>query len=158
MEVKKKGAQYCKRDLGLFEEERTLRPGAISCTSAQMQRDQFLDQEAASIIPAASAGDTCDAEFCLSEGLDTLKLPEELGLGVVGREELGELTTDDGYHDSVEQSGNLGESNCDVEWKREFESSRIAVLSSSLSLFSLRISFKLPGKSVSMYLRVLVDL
>nr|GLL37611.1 uncharacterized protein LOC109156869 isoform X2 [Ipomoea trifida] len=25
MEVKKKGAQYCKRDLGLFEEERTLR-------------------------------------------------------------------------------------------------------------------------------------
>nr|GMC68537.1 hypothetical protein CR513_60246 [Ipomoea batatas] len=110
------------------------------------------------IIPAASAGDTCDAEFCLSEGLDTLKLPEELGLGVVGREELGELTTDDGYHDSVEQSGNLGESNCDVEWRREFKSSMIAVLSSSLSLFSLRISFELPGKSVSMYLRVLVDL
>lgn len=54
-------------------------------------------------MPAASAGETCDTELCLSVGLWTPKLPEELGLGVPGREDPGEweLPTDGGYHDSL---------------------------------------------------------
>nr|GLL42217.1 26S proteasome non-ATPase regulatory subunit 2 homolog A-like [Ipomoea trifida] len=36
MDVKKKGAQYCKRDLGLFEEERTLRFSTLPDTNASL--------------------------------------------------------------------------------------------------------------------------
>lgn len=60
------------------------------------------------MIPAASAGETFDIEFDRSGGLGMLKLLEELALGVVGSEELVELTTDGGYHESVEISCGCG--------------------------------------------------
>lgn len=50
------------------------------------------------IMHAASAGETCDAELGLSVGLWAPKLPEELGLGVAGREDPGELLADGAYH------------------------------------------------------------
>lgn len=53
------------------------------------------------IMPAASAGDTFDKEFGRSVGLDRPKLPDVLDPGVVGREELDELITEGGYHESV---------------------------------------------------------
>lgn len=60
------------------------------------------------MIPAASAGETFEKEFDRSGGLDTLKLLEEVTLDVGGREELVELTTDGGYHESVEISCGCG--------------------------------------------------
>lgn len=53
------------------------------------------------MMPAASAGETLDKEFCRSVGLDMPKLPDVLDPGVVGREELDELMTEGGYHESV---------------------------------------------------------
>lgn len=50
------------------------------------------------IMPAASAGETCDRGCDCSVGLCKFKLPKELILGVAGREESGE-TTDGGYQD-----------------------------------------------------------
>lgn len=54
-------------------------------------------------MPAASAGETCDKECGRSVALGP-KLPEEVTLGVAGREEPGELATDGGYHESVDTS------------------------------------------------------
>lgn len=55
----------------------------------------------AEIMPAASAGETCDGDCGLSESLCELEWLEEVLPGVPGREEL----TDGGYHDCVETSG-----------------------------------------------------
>lgn len=52
------------------------------------------------MIPEA-AGETWDEELGRSAGLDTLKLLEELTLGVAGREGLGVLTADGEYHESI---------------------------------------------------------
>lgn len=60
------------------------------------------------MMPAASAGETCDGDCGRSEGLCILKLLEALLLGVEGREALGELTTDGGYHDCPEISCGRG--------------------------------------------------
>ena len=60
------------------------------------------------IIPAASAGETCDGDCGLSEVLCELKLLEEALLGVPGRDEFGELTTDGGYQDCEEPSCGRG--------------------------------------------------
>ena len=62
------------------------------------------------MMPAASAGETFDEEFGRSVGLDTPKLLEVLDPGVVGREELDELMTEDGYHEFV-----------DISWGRAWE-------------------------------------
>ena len=51
------------------------------------------------MIPAASAGETGEGECCRSAGLCKLKLLEALLLGVVGWEELGELTREEGYQE-----------------------------------------------------------
>ena len=52
------------------------------------------------MIPAASAGETSEGECGLSAGLlCKLKLLEALLLGVVGWEELGELTREEGYQE-----------------------------------------------------------
>lgn len=51
------------------------------------------------MMPAASVGETFDKELGRSVGLAKLLEP-----GVVGREELGELITDGGYHESVDIS------------------------------------------------------
>lgn len=51
------------------------------------------------MMPAASVGETCDGDCGLSENLCELEWLEEVLPGVPGREELGVLTTDDGYHD-----------------------------------------------------------
>ena len=59
-------------------------------------------------MPAASDGETCAEDCDRSAGLWILKLPEELTLGVPGREELGELTTDGGPHEPVEISWGRG--------------------------------------------------
>lgn len=53
------------------------------------------------MMPAASAGETFDKEFGLSVGLEMPKLLDVLDPGVVGREELDELSTEGGYHESV---------------------------------------------------------
>ena len=60
------------------------------------------------VIPAASAGETCDGDCGLSEVLCELKLLEEALLGVPGRDEFGELTTDGGYQDCEEPSCGRG--------------------------------------------------
>lgn len=52
-------------------------------------------------MPAASAGETRDGDWGLSAGLCRLKLLEEVLLGVAGREDVGELITDGGYHEFV---------------------------------------------------------
>ena len=56
-------------------------------------------------MPAASAGEACNKDCGRSPGLCMKLLELLLLLGVAGREELGELTTDGGYHESVEISG-----------------------------------------------------
>ena len=53
------------------------------------------------MMPAASEGETWDGDCGRSAGLCRLKLVEELLLGVSGREELGELCKDGGYHEFV---------------------------------------------------------
>lgn len=53
------------------------------------------------MMPAASAGETFDNEFCRSVGLDMPKLLDVLDPGVVGREVLDEPMTEGGYHESV---------------------------------------------------------
>lgn len=58
-------------------------------------------------MPAASAGETGERDCGLSPGLAE-KLFEELLLGVPGREEFWELSTDGGYHESVGISWGLG--------------------------------------------------
>ena len=60
------------------------------------------------VIPAASAGETCDGDCGLSEVLCELKLLEEALLGVPGRDEFGELITDGGYQDCEEPSCGRG--------------------------------------------------
>jgi hypothetical protein len=60
------------------------------------------------IIPAASAGETCDGDCGRSVGLCELKLLEEVLPGVPGREELGELSTEGGYQDCGEPSCGRG--------------------------------------------------
>lgn len=55
------------------------------------------------MMPAASAGETCDKECGRSAALAP-KLPDELAVGVAGWEEPGELPTDGGYHESVDIS------------------------------------------------------
>lgn len=59
------------------------------------------------MMPAASAGETLDKELGRSFGLDMLKLLD-VPPGVVGREELAELLTEGGYHESVEISCGRG--------------------------------------------------
>lgn len=66
-------------------------------------------------MPAASAGETCDGDWGRSEGLCRLKLLEVLLLGVEGREELGEVTTDGGYQDCPEISCGRGWGCCSCD-------------------------------------------
>lgn len=60
------------------------------------------------MMPAASAGETFDKELGRSIGLEKPKLLEVLAPGVVGREELGVLTVEGEYHDSVAISPGRG--------------------------------------------------
>lgn len=60
------------------------------------------------MTPAASAGETDDGECDHSAGLCELKLLEALLLGVAGREELVEPTTEGGYHEHEEPSCGCG--------------------------------------------------
>ena len=60
------------------------------------------------MIPAASAGETGEGECGRSAGLCKLKLLEALLLGVVGREELEEPTTEGGYQECEEPSCGRG--------------------------------------------------
>lgn len=68
-----------------------------STTKLKHQISHLLSFKRA-IMPAASAGETCDRGCDCSVGLCKFKLPKELILGVAGREESGE-TTDGGYQD-----------------------------------------------------------
>ena len=82
------------------------------------------------VIPAASAGKTCDGDGGLSEVLCELKLLEEALHGVPGRDEFGELTTDGGYHDCEEPSCGHGRG-C---WSHRIKGGK----SSSISLLILK--------------------
>lgn len=62
-----------------------------------MDLEFYLLSFKAEIMPAASAGETCDGDCGLSESLCELEWLEEVLPGVAGREEL----TDGGYHDCV---------------------------------------------------------
>lgn len=67
------------------------------CNCFPISTNIYLLAFKAAMMPEASAGETWDTELGLFVGLCTLKLPDELELGVAGREELGELTTDGEY-------------------------------------------------------------
>lgn len=61
-------------------------------------------------MPAASAGETWGRSPTLCVKVLALVL-----LGVAGRDELGELTTDGGYHEFVVASCGLGSTCCSCE-------------------------------------------
>lgn len=67
------------------------------------------------LMPAASVGETWGSVWGLSAGLCRLKLLEEVLLGVPGREDVGELTTDGGYHEFVGIPCECGWASCSWE-------------------------------------------
>lgn len=64
------------------------------------------------MMSAPSAGETWDTELGLFVGLCALKLTEEFELGVAGREELDELTTEGEYREPLLASWGLDWARC----------------------------------------------
>lgn len=95
-------------------------------------------------MPAASDGETCDVECGRSAGLWVLKLPEELTLGVAGREEPVELTTEGGYHESVEISSGRGWACCSWEplYIKLIRSYSASIIYAKFSNLDQRLQFK----------------